>query len=135
MKKLIVTAALLSAACTPVDTSYHGTVSSPPTPTSQVALAAPTVNAAPITITGTGESVKTVDLQVGGYTVNYRASTTHLIVCPVEASGNDGIAIVNASSQGDSGASGTANFHATGRTTFHVSNTDGTWTLTFAPLS
>lgn len=135
MKKLIVTAALLSAACTPVDTNYHGTVSSPPTPTSQIAPAAPTVNAAPITITGTGESVKTVDLQAGGYTVNYRASSAYLIVCPVEASGNDGMAIVNASSQDDSGVSGTANFHATGRTTFHVSNTEGTWTLTFTPLS
>jgi hypothetical protein len=34
-----------------------------------------------------------------------------------------------------SGVTGTTTYHATGRTTFHVSNTERPWSLTFNPLS
>jgi hypothetical protein len=126
---LIVAGCAILTACAPIDKNYHGSVASTGSATSSVATH---INAAPITISGTGETVKTVNLQEGGYTVDYTCATNYLIVSPVQSSGEDGAPIVNAS--GPSGASGTANFHATGRTTVHVHNTDGAWTLTFTPL-
>jgi hypothetical protein len=132
MKKvLIVAGCVVLTACAPVDNHYHGTVAGGGESTS----AATHINAAPITISGTGEAVKTVDLESGGYTVSYTASTFTLIVSPVKTSGDDGAPIVNAIGQDtSSGVSGTATFHAHGRTTVHVHNTQGTWSLTFTPL-
>lgn len=129
---LIVAGCALLTACVPIaDKDYHGTVGG-----SGLSTTAPEthISAAPITISGTGEQVKTVDLQSGGYTVSYTCASDYLIVSPVQSSGEDGAAIVNASGQSSSGVSGTANFHATGRTTVHVHNTDGAWSLTFTPL-
>jgi hypothetical protein len=96
---------------------------------------APKVPATPVTLTGTGEQVKTVELVDSGYTVTYQANSFCLIVSPVEANGDEGISIVNdcGSSIGDK-VSGTAVFNANGPVTLHIHNTDATWTLTFTPL-
>lgn len=129
---MITAGCVILTACAPIDRNYHGSVPSIGGTTTSVATH---INAAPITITGDGEMVKTVDLQEGGYTVNYTCATNYLIVSPVQSSGEDGPAIVNASGRSSAGGvSGTANFHATGRTTVHVHNTDGAWSLTFTPL-
>lgn len=90
----------------------------------------------PVTITGSDEQVQTVDLEAGGYTIAYQASSFTIDVAPVQADGNDGDAFINAMGEDtDAGVSGTTTYHATGRTTFHVSNTEGQWSLTFNPLS
>ena len=120
------------AACT--DTDYHGTVSDSNAP-AVTTVATHSANAVPVTVSGTGEAVKTVELEAGGYTVSYQASSNCLIVQPVQADGSDGIAVVNQCASGDGPVSGTTTFHAHGRTTIHVSNTDGSWTLTFNPLT
>jgi hypothetical protein len=132
MRKGLIVAAIVGAAltgCTPIDHDYHGAVAG-----NSASSEAPAthINAAPVTVTGTGESVKTVELESGGYTVNYTAASNYLIVAPVQSSGEDGPAIVNAN--GSNGVTGTTTFHANGRTTFHVSNTQGEWSLTFTPL-
>ena len=89
----------------------------------------------PVTITGTGEQVKTADLVAHGYTVTYRASSAYLIVKPVLADGSEGTSMINAGGgSSDGGVTGTTTYRATGRTTFHVFNTTGPWTLTFTPL-
>lgn len=122
-------------ACVPAsDRNYHGTVSGAEAQSSTVA--APSVPAVPVTISGTGEQVETADLVATGYTVRYQASSWTMIVTPVQADGSEGTSIVLASgSDTDSGVSGTTTYRATGRTTFHISNTRGPWTLTFTPLS
>ena len=119
--------------CSPVaDNNYHGTVGSPST---SIAFT-PAVPAYPVTVTGSGEQVKTVDLVATGYTVTYRASTFTFIVQPVRVDGSDGPAMVLAVGQDYSaGVTGTTTYRATGRTTLHVSDTQGPWSLTFTPLS
>jgi hypothetical protein len=99
-------------------------------------VSTPAVPAVPITITGTGEQVETVDLVATGYTVKYKASSFTLVVLPVQADGSDGMYVVDVIGQDTSrGVSGTTTYRATGRTTFHITNTDGPWSLTFTPLS
>jgi len=133
MRKGLIVAAIVGAAltgCIPVDHDYHGTV----TGSSDTSVATH-IHAAPIAVTGTGEAVKEVALESGGYTVNYTAASNFLIVAPVQSSGSDGPAIINAFGDNTgNGVTGTTTFHANGRTTFHVSNTQGEWSLTFAPL-
>jgi hypothetical protein len=120
-------------ACTPVaDKDYHGSVGG--TEASSSTVATPAVPAYPVTISGTGEQVKTADLVAHGYTVNYQTSSNCLIVETVQADGSDGEAVVNQCGHGDDPASGTTTFRARGRTTFHISNTNGQWSLTFNPL-
>ena len=53
----------------------------------------------PVTITGTGEDVKTAELVATGYTVAYRASSWTLIVSPVNADGSGGPSLINASGE------------------------------------
>jgi hypothetical protein len=121
------------SACAPIaDRNYHGTVGAP-TPISTVST--PAVPAYPVTISGSGEQVKTADLVAHGYTVSYQASSNCLIVAPVESDGSDGGSVVNECTSGDGPVSGTTTYRGTGRTTFHVSNTEGRWSLTFTPLS
>jgi hypothetical protein len=122
------------SACVPIsDNNYHGTVGAP-TPISTVST--PEVPAYPITLSGNGEQVKTAELVVHGYTVSYQASSNCLSVESVRADGSDGDLVVNQCARGDTPAvSGTTTYRATGRTTFHVSNTDDQWSLTFTPLS
>ena len=120
-------------ACTPLpDNNYHGSVGGG-APSSTVST--PAVPAYPVTISGTGEQVKTADLVAHGYTVTYQASSNCLIVSPVQSDGSDGVAVVNQCASGDAPVSGTTTYRGTGRTTFHVSNTEGAWSLTFTPLS
>ena len=126
-------AATLSACLPTSNNNYHGTVAGNagvPLSTSST----PSVPAVPVTISGSGETVKTANLVAGGYTIAYQASSNCIIVTPVEADGSDGISAVSQCANGDAPVSGTTNFHATGRTTFHVYNTDGNWVLTFRPL-
>jgi len=124
------------SACSPVaDTTYHGTVGSSWTPPVST-VATPSVPAYPVTISGSGEQVETADLVATGYTVSYQASSWTLIVKPVRADGSTGMSVINAIGQdSSSGVSGTTTYRATGRTTFHVTNTRGSWSLTFTPLS
>ena len=139
MRKLLVGAASIAAVaalggCLPVadDGNYHGRVGSPST---SIAFT-PAVPAYPVTVTGSGEQVKTVDLVATGYTVTYRASTFTFIVQPVRVDGSDGPAMVLAVGQDYSaGVTGTTTYRATGRTTLHISDTQGPWSLTFTPLS
>lgn len=132
----IAAAATALSACTytpTADRNYHGTVGTQAPSSSTVAT--PAVQAYPVTITGTGEDVKTAELVATGYTVAYRASSWTLIVSPVNADGSDGPSLINASGEDTSGGvSGTTTYRATGRTTFHIENTKGPWTLTFTPL-
>ena len=136
-KKALAVAGIAAAvaalsACSPMpDRDYHGTVGDTETPT----VSTPAVPAYPVIISGTGESVKTADLVAHGYTVTYQASSHCIIVVPVQADGSDGSSVVGACGQGDGPASGTTSYRGTGRTTFHIYNTTGPWTLTFTPLS
>lgn len=126
---MIVAAAV--AACVPAtDRNYHGSVGGTEATSSTVS-----VPAYPVTINGTGEQVKTADLVAHGYTVTYQATSNCLIVSPVQSDGGDGVAVVNTCAHGDAPATGTTTYRGTGRTTFHISNTDGPWSLTFTPLS
>ena len=122
------------SACGPMpDNNYHGTVSS--TGAQAPISTTPAVPAYPVTISGSGEQVQTAELVATGYTVAYQASSNCLIVAPVQADGSDGESVVNECGQGDGPLSGTTTYRGTGRTTFHVSNTEGQWSLTFTPLS
>ena len=144
MKKLI-TATLVGGAallglglsgCAPLaDTNYHGTASGTGAPISST-VSTPSVPAVPVTVTGSGEQVTTANLVATGYTVSYQAGSFCLIVQPVETDGSDGMSVVNECASNFEGpVSGTTTYRGTGRTTLHVSNTQGPWSLTFTPLS
>jgi hypothetical protein len=98
-------------------------------------VSTPAVPAYPVTISGSDEQVKTADLVAGGYTVAYQATSNCIDAVPVHADGTEGGTVLGGCAAGSDPASGTAVYHATGRTTFHVQNTHGPWTLTFTPLS
>jgi hypothetical protein len=131
----IAAAVAAASGCKPIaDTNYHGTVSGTETPLSTVST--PAEPAYPVTISGSGEQVKTAALVTHGYTVSYQAASNCLIVESVQADGSSGDVVVSQCARGDTSAvSGTTTYHATGRTTFHVFNTDSQWSLTFTPLS
>jgi hypothetical protein len=128
-----IAAAALSACSSIGDRNFHGSVGGAGAPVSTVST--PSVPAYPVTITGTGEQVQTADLVAHGYTVTYQASSNCLIVEPVQSDGSDGASVVNFCGRGADPASGTTTYRGTGRTTFHISNTRGPWSLTFTPLS
>jgi hypothetical protein len=101
-------------------------------PTPSISTAVSTVvraPAVPVTVSGSGEEVKTVNLERGGYTVQYTDTTGYLIVEPVERDGSTGVSIINASSM-----SGVTTYASTGPVTIHVKN-GGDWSLQFVPLS
>ncbi len=126
--------ALSACTYTPTaDRNYHGTVGDTGAPPSTVST--PAVPAYPVTISGSDEQVKTADLVAGGYTVAYQATSNCIDAVPVHADGTEGGTVLGGCAAGSDPASGTAVYHATGRTTFHVQNTHGPWTLTFTPLS
>lgn len=123
------------SACSPTgDNNYHGTVTSGVAAPS-ITASTPAVPAVPVTLTGSGEQVQTADLVAHGYTVTYQASSHCLEVFPVQADGSDGTLVLGACGNGSDSVSGTAPYRATGRTTFHITNTDGPWSLTFTPLA
>jgi hypothetical protein len=68
-----------------------------------------------VTVSGSGEEVKTVNLERGGYTVQYTDTTGYLIVEPVERDGSTGVSIINASSM-----SGVTTYASTGPVTIHA---------------
>jgi hypothetical protein len=126
-------AALSACTYTPTaDNNYHGTVSGTGAPPSTVST--PAVPAYPVTISGSDEQVKTADLVAGGYIVAYQATSNCIDAVPVHADGTEGGTVLGGCAAGSDPASGTAVYHATGRTTFHVQNTRGPWSLTFTPL-
>lgn len=136
----VATAAAALSACAPIaddDNNYRGTVSNTGARASTFSTpSVPSVPAYPVTLTGSGEAVQTADLVATGYTITYQASSWTIAVQSVLADGSDGEVIVNAKGEDSSGGvTGTTTYAATGRTTFHVSNTRGPWTLTFTPLS
>jgi hypothetical protein len=83
----------------------------------------------PVDVSGSGDTVKTVNLGQGGYTVQYTDSSGFLIVEPVSRDGSTGSAIINASDN-----SGVATCASTGPVTLQFRN-GGEWTLRFVPLS
>lgn len=100
---------------------------------SDVPSAVDAVDAVPVIVTGSGESVKTVELVDSGYTVAYESGDNCLIVSPVQADGSDGISVVNECNF-DGALTGTTTFNADGPVTLHVWNTNASWSLTFTPL-
>jgi hypothetical protein len=106
-----------------------------PAPTN--ALTAPTTSistvahipSVPVDLNGSGESVQTVNLEQGGYTIQYTDSSGYLIVEPVKRDGSTGGAIINASEK-----SGVTTYHSDGPVTLHIYNGDQ-WSLHFVPLS
>jgi len=132
----IVVAGIISIACSAGSKDDAAPRNADTVPSGSATVAAAAVKAVPVTVTGKGESVKTIELVAHGYTVAYEAKSFCLIVTPVDSSGADTFsAIVNqcASKIGDT-VSGTATYAAKGPVTVHVQNTDAAWTLTFTPL-
>lgn len=89
------------------------------------------VPSAPVMVSGSGEAVQTVNLEPGGYTVNYTNTNGFLIVSPVNRDGTTGMSFINAMSSN----SGVTTYASTGPVTLQISNTQGPWTLKFVPLS
>ena len=83
----------------------------------------------PVDLNGSGESVQTVNLERGGYTIQYTDSTGYLIVEPVKRDGSTGAAIINASE-----TSAVTSYASDGPVTLHIRN-GGQWSLHFVPLS
>jgi hypothetical protein len=82
-----------------------------------------------VEVSGSGDTVKTVNLAPGGYTVEYTNSTGYLIVKPVSSDGSQGSSIINASNN-----SGIVTYASTGPVTLQFKN-GGNWSLRFVPLS
>lgn len=94
-----------------------------------------TVAAVPVTVSGTGEGVQTVELVDSGYTVAYEAAGFCIIVTPIKADGSEGLSFINDCAATIGGpVSGTTVYNADGPVTVHVHNTSAAWTLTFTPL-
>jgi hypothetical protein len=100
-------------------------------PTTSISTAAPVapVPSVPVDLNGSGDSVQTVNLEVGGYTIQYTNSTGYLIVKPVNRDGSTGASIINASE-----TSGVTSYKSDGPVTLQVEN-GGQWSLHFVPLS
>ena len=112
------------------------TTTSGPAPTNSVTNGTPATEtvarapSAPVMVSGSGESVQTVNLEPGGYTVEFTNTDGHLIVKPVNRDGTTGMAFIIASSN-----SGVTTYASGGPVTLEISNTGGPWTLNFVPLS
>lgn len=133
-------ACMTGAACQTPSTKSSGpapsnSVTAPITSVSTVTVTAspagPAVPAAsaPVEVSGSGDTVKTVDLGQGGYTVQYTNSTGYLIVLPVERDGSTGAPMINAMD-----SSGVTTYASTGPVTLQFQN-GGDWTLRFVPLA
>ena len=138
MPRKVVTATAMAVGICAVGTACQlPTKSASPAPTN--AVTAPTANAvtptvahipsAPVTLSGSGESVQTANLERGGYTVQYTDTSGFLIVEPVKHDGSTGGAIINATEM-----SGVATYASDGPVTLHIKNGDE-WSLHFVPLS
>ncbi|MGA9674082.1 MAG: hypothetical protein WBR28_02130 [Mycobacterium sp.] len=139
MRKVVTATAMAVGICVagtacqiPKNTTSPAPTNAVTAPTPSISTAVSTVvraPAVPVTVSGSGEEVKTVNLERGGYTVQYTDTTGYLIVEPVERDGSTGVSIVNASS-----TSGVTTYASTGPVTIHVKN-GGDWSLQFVPLS
>ncbi len=83
----------------------------------------------PVEVSGSGDAVQTVDLEVGGYTIQYTNSTGYMIVKPVNRDGSTGLSIINANDP-----SGVTTYASSGPVTFQVENA-GQWSMRFVPLA
>jgi hypothetical protein len=83
----------------------------------------------PVTVSGEGEQVKTVNLEPGGYTVKYTNTSGNMTVRPVNPDGSTEMYIINAFSE-----TGVTTYASKGPVTFQISNVLGPWTLEFVPL-
>ncbi|WP_133164961.1 hypothetical protein [Mycolicibacter virginiensis] len=135
MRKVVIAAAIAVGACvvgtacqapTKTDESAPTNALTVPTTSISTAMPAPTM---PVEVSGSGDTVKTVDLERGGYTVEYTNSTGYLIVNPVNRDGSTGSAIINANDN-----SGVTTYASNGPVTLKFRN-GGDWTLHFVPLS
>ena len=136
MKNTAITAAIAVGICvagtacqmprTTTSQAPTNSVTAPTTSTSEVVH----VPSAPVEISGSGESVQTVNLEPGGYTVQYTNTSGFLIVNPVNRDGSTGSTIINASE-----TSGVTTYASSGPVTLQITNTRGPWTLRFVPLS
>jgi len=81
-------------------------------------------------VSGSGTAVQTVNLEPGGYTVNYTNTSGYLAVKTVNRDGTTGTLIINAMD-----TSGVTTYASGGPVTLEISNTQGPWTLNFVPLS
>ena len=102
MRKVVVATAMAVGICVVGTACQIPMKSTSPAPTN--ALTAPTASthtvahipSAPVSLSGSGESVQTANLEQGGYTVQYTNTTGFLIVEPVARDGSRGVAIINA---------------------------------------
>ena len=138
MRKVVTATAMVVGICVAGTACQLPTKSASPAPTN--AVPAPTANAvttptvahipsAPVTLSGSGESVQTANLEPGGYTVQYTDTSGYLIVEPVKPDGSTDASIINASEK-----SGVTTYHSDGPVTLHIRNGDE-WSLRFVPLS
>ena len=93
---------------------------------------APPAPTTPVTVSGTGESIQTVNLQPSGYTVSYTNANGYMIVEPVNRDGTTGAAIILSIGT----TSGITTYASSGPVTLKIWNTQGgPWTLNFVPLT
>lgn len=103
-------------------------------PTAGATASAPSATVAPVPrvpveVSGSGDTVQTVDLEAGGYTVQYTNSTGYMIVKPVNRDGSTGLSIINANDP-----SGVTTYASNGPVTFQIENA-GQWSMRFVPLA
>lgn len=140
LRQIAAAAIVVGIGCAVTACQIPSTRSNGPAPTNAVtaptggviasATSAVPVPTVPVEVSGSGESVQTVNLERGGYTVEYTNSSGHLIVAPVERDGSQGSAIIIASE-----TSGVTTYASTGPVTLQITNTRGPWTLRFVPLA
>ena len=136
MRKVVVATAMAVGICVVGTACQIPMKSTSPAPTN--ALTAPTAStstvahipSAPVSLSGSGESVQTANLEQGGYTVQYTNTTGFLIVEPVARDGSRGVAIINALNN----TTGVTSYPSDGPVTLHIYN-GGEWSLHFVPLS
>ena len=118
-----------------VSNTDSNTKTRPPTntmtnPTPPAVNLAPPTPITPVLVSGAGESIQTVNLEPGGYTVNYTNASGWMIVETVNRDGTTE-AFINAIAT----TSGITTYASSGPVTLKVHNTLGPWTLNFVPLS
>lgn len=138
IKKIAVMAALgacfMASACqTPMTTSVPAPTNDVTNRTTSDIPVAPLPVArnpsVPVMVSGSGESVQTVNLEPGGYTVEFSNTSGHMIVKPVNRDGTSDRAFIIS---GDT--TGVTTYSSNGPVTLQI-EARGPWTLNFVPLS
>ncbi len=138
----VVAAALMAVGVFFSGTACSSTSSNPPqgrlepaptnaltAPTSSSRTIAPSVPTVPVEVSGSGDTVTTVNLEKGGYTVEYTNSTGFMIVKPVNRDGSTALSIINANDP-----TGVTTYASKGPLTLQVENA-GEWSMRFVPLA